>query len=295
MLRLTTALLVCLFSSIACAQTNSLKEAITSIIKNKQANVGVAIIYNQTDTLTVNNDDEYPTMSVYKFHQSLAVLDYLDTHSISLDSKIFLKKEDLRENAYSPLRDLYPDGNMEMPIRDLIKYAVSKSDNNASNILFDYLLGTKATDLYLRSLGYTFFLISATEREMDLQFENQYLNWTTPLEAVKLMDQLLYTNILSGEYKNFLIQALVDTETGANKLKGLLPKNVVVGHKTGNSSRNTEGVKVADNDLGFVYLPSEKSYSIGVFVKDSKETDEVNASMIAQINKAVYDFYLHKN
>ncbi len=295
MLKLTTTLLVCLFSSIACAQTNTLRETITSIVKNKQANVGVAIIYNQTDTLTVNNDDEYPTMSVYKFHQSVAVLNFLDSHSISLDEKIHLKEEYLRNDTYSPLRDLHPNGDIEISLRDLIEYAVTKSDNNASDALFDYLIGPKATDLYLRSLGHRSFLISSTERTMEKCFNNQYLNWTSPLEAVKLIEQVLYTDILSDTYKKFLIQALVNTETGANKLKGLLPSSVLVGHKTGTSSRSAEGLKAADNDLGFVHLPNGKSYSIGVFVKDSKETDEVNASMIAQINKAVYDFYLHKN
>ena len=48
---------------------------------------------------------------------------------------------------------------------------------------------------------------------------------------------------------------MIDTETGANKLKGMLPAKTVVGHKTGSSDRNADGMKTADNDAGLVILP----------------------------------------
>ena len=38
-------------------------------------------------------------------------------------------------------------------------------------------------------------------------------------------------------------QTMIDTETGANKLKGMLPAKTVVGHKTGSSDRNADGMK----------------------------------------------------
>lgn len=277
------------------AQTDALSAHISSIIKDKKADVGVAVIYNGVDTIVVNNDLKYPTMSVYKFYQSLAVLNFLESNSISIDEKLFIKKENLRTDTYSPLFETYPNGNVEMSIRDLIEYAVSMSDNNASDLLFDYLVGPKATDLYLRSLGLTAFRISTTEREMEVRFENQYLNWTTPLEAARLIDMLLKADIVMGEYKECIMESLLGTQTGLNKLKGQLPSHVVVGHKTGMSSRNEKGVKAADNDLGFIYMPNGDIISIGVFVKDSKETDEINASIIAEIAKAVYDFYVSKD
>ena len=53
------------------------------------------------------------------------------------------------------------------------------------------------------------------------------------------------------ELKDFLWQTMIDTETGANKLKGMLPAKTVVGHKTGSSDRNADGMKTADNDAGY--------------------------------------------
>ena len=46
------------------------------------------------------------------------------------------------------------------------------------------------------------------------------------------------------ELKDFLWQTMIDTETGANKLKGMLPAKTVVGHKTGSSDRNADGMKI---------------------------------------------------
>ena len=55
---------------------------------------------------------------------------------------------------------------------------------------------------------------------------------------------------------------MIDTETGANKLKGMLPAKTVVGHKTGSSDRNADGMKTADNDAGLVILPDGRKYYI---------------------------------
>ena len=79
------------------------------------------------------------------------------------------------------------------------------------------------------------------------------------------------------------------TETGANKLKGMLPAKTVVGHKTGSSDRNADGMKTADNDAGLVILPDGRKYYIAAFVMDSYETDEDNANIIARISRMVYD------
>ena len=65
---------------------------------------------------------------------------------------------------------------------------------------------------------------------------------------------------------------MIDTETGANKLKGMLPIETVVGHKTGSSDRNADSMKTADNDAGLVILPdSRKYYGLATFIMDSRD------------------------
>ena len=85
---------------------------------------------------------------------------------------------------------------------------------------------------------------------------------------------------------------MAETSTGTNRLKGLLPKGTEVAHKTGSSGQE-DGLTAAFNDVGIVKLPNGKHYAIAVFITDSKEDDENNAAIIAEISKAVWDYYNH--
>lgn len=274
---------------------NSLRQDIQGIIEEKNATVGVAIIFNGTDTLTINNQYRYPTMSVYKFHQALAVLDNLNRRNLPLEQQIYISKPALHPDTHSPLRDAKPDGNFYMPIKELIQYSVSQSDNNACDILFSFLGGTNYVEKYIKNLGIMQIAITATEKEMHDDHSKQYASWTTPYAAAELLEKFKQQDDwFPTKYKNFLWDSLIETSTGKDKIKGLLPPNTIVGHKTGTSFRNAQGLKVADNDLGFIELPNGKQLSIAVFIVNSMEDDKTNAAIIAQISKAAYDYYKAK-
>lgn len=266
----------------------SLREQIQAIIQNKKATVGVAVIFEGKDTLTVNNQYHYPMMSVFKFPLALAVLDYWDKRKMPLTDQIMVREADLLPNTYSPMRETHPKGGL-FSVGELLQYSVSQSDNNACDILFRTVEGTEAVNTYIASLGIKDFTIVATEAEMHEKTENQYLNWTTPLSAVRLLELFLQKDLFAPEYKDFLEKLMIETVTGPDKIKSLLPADVIVGHKTGNSSRDEAGMKIADNDLAFVRLPDGKSYSIAVFVMNSMEDDATNAAIIAEISKVVYE------
>lgn len=295
MKRLTLVLFILTFFINTYADNNDLilKNEIIAAIKNKKATIGVAIIYDGKDTLTINNGYRYPTMSVYKFYQALAVLNYLEANNIALDSTLLIKKADLHPDTYSPLREKHTDidSDFEMSIGELLKYSVSKSDNNACDILFTYLGGTKYVDDYIKKIGIDNTQIMATELEMNKDDENQYLNWTTPLSAAYALDKFLRDDLFVKQNKDFLVNTLIETSTGTDKIKALLPKETIVGHKTGSSSRNEYGIKIADNDLAFVLLPNKKIYTIAIFVMNSMEDDATNAAIIADVSKVVFDFY----
>lgn len=293
MKRLITFCLFVCCTSLAFAQTNRLMDQLKSIIADKNATVGVAIILNGSELMTINNQYRYPMMSVYKFHQALAVLDYVTKNDQTLNTEIFVKKSELRPDTYSPLRDNYPAGDFMITIGDLLRYSISQSDNIACDILFKYIGGPDVVHKYVEKLGVKDVSIELTEKEMAESDMNQYQNWCKPSSAVLLMETFLQNDLFPRPYKVFLERALIETTTGPDKLKGLLPKNqVMVGHKTGSSDRNEFGVKIADNDLGFVLLPNGAHYSIAVFVMNSKETDKTNAAIIAKISKTVYDYFL---
>lgn len=283
-------LLACCASGFA--QTNQLMDDLKSIISGKKATVGVAIIFNGSELMTINNQYRYPMMSVYKFHQALAVLDYVAKNDQTLNTELFVKKSELRPDTHSPLRDNYPAGDFMITIGDLLRYSISQSDNIACDILFKHIGGPNVVHKYVEGLGVKDVSIELTEKEMEESDMNQYQNWCKPSSAVLLMETFLQNDLFPRPYKLFLERALIETVTGPDKLKGLLPnKQVMIGHKTGSSNRNEFGVKIADNDLGFVLLPNGAHYSIAVFIMNSRETDEKNAAITAQISKTVYDYF----
>jgi beta-lactamase class A len=163
-----------------------LQEQLRRMVADKKAQVGIAVILDGRDTLTVNNDVRYPMMSVFKFHQALAVADACGQRGVSFDTLVHVRPDDLHPDTYSPLRDKYPDGNLSLSVGELLKYTLHLSDNNACDILFRVFGGPAATDEYLRSMGLRDFAIEVTEDDMHRDLADCYRNWTTPLEAVRM-------------------------------------------------------------------------------------------------------------
>lgn len=269
-----------------------LRKNITEIIQDKNATVGVALIVNGKDTLTINNDFHYPTQSTYKFHLALAVLDYMHKHNVSLQDELFIKKEELLPHTWSPIREAYPAGNCHLSLADLLAYTVSQSDNNGCDILFRYVGGVEVVDAYIRSLGLSDFAIAATEEEMHGPWEAQYTNWSTPYTAAGVLEAFRTQQLLPREFHDFLWNTMVETSTGLNKIKVFLPEDVIVAHKTGSSYRNEDGLNAAENDIAIIWLPNGVEYSLAVFVADSMEDDATNCKMIADVSKVVYDYLM---
>lgn len=275
------------------ARNGSLERAVRALTDSVRATVGVAVVFGDGDTLVVNNGHRYPTMSVYKFHQALAVLDHLERRGLPLTTRIPVRKSDLLPDTWSPLREACPGGG-RFTVAELLAYSVAQSDNNVCDLLFRFLGGPEIVNRYIAGLDAGEAAIVADEKTMHRHTDNQYLNWTTPLAAVRLLERFRRGELLSAAYGDFLLETMFATETGPDKLRGLLPADVAVAHKTGSAFRDAQGVMVADNDIGIVRLPDGRSYSIAVFVMDSREDDRTNAAVIARISRLVYDSFSGK-
>lgn len=64
------------------------------------------------------------------------------------------------------------------------------------------------------------------------RIENQYLNRSTPTATARLIETFFENRLFASKYKKFLIRIMTETSTGQDKLKGLLPPDCTVGHKT---------------------------------------------------------------
>ena len=281
--------------SIGKCNLDSLRTEITAYLADKKAEVGVGVMCLESgDTMTIGNQRKYPMQSVYKFHLALAILDMVDNGKLSLEQKFTLTKKDLPPNTWSPIREKYPDGNIELTLSDIIDYTVAQSDNNGCDILFRLTGGPKAVEKYIKSLGIEPISIKTTEEQMHKAWKVQFTNWTRPLAAVQLLAQFYNGRILSAECFSFLYNSMLGTKTGPKRLRELLPKGTETANKTGTSGANGKGISAATNDIGIITLPGGRHVAIAVFVSNSKENHDTNERIIAEIAKMSWDCMAEK-
>lgn len=282
-----------LFSSLPGQDSTSLvplREKCEAIIKDFPGVVGVGVRdLNSGKWFVLNGDKRFPMQSVFKLPLAMAVLDKAYKKGLSLEEEIHIDKADLLPNTWSPLRDSFPLGNVDLTLDELLSYTVSQSDNNACDILFRWLGGPVKAQEYIRSLGIIDMTIATTEAEMHKDWMVQYTNWCTPDAMLELLVKLYDQKALSPEATDFLMRLMVETNTGPKRLKGLLPDEIMVAHKTGSSGYNDEGVSAATHDLGILILPDGVYYAVVVLITGTAAKVEACEQVIAQIAKAVVE------
>jgi beta-lactamase class A len=270
----------------------TLREQLEKVVAPYRATVGISVRTldgKHKDSLAIGNDHHYPTMSTYKFPLGLAVIDRVRKKELSLDRQIHVTKEQMHPGTYSPMRDKYPEGNVDLTVGDLLYYAVSQSDNNATDVLFELLGGTKRVEQYIHGLGFTDIAIRATEYQMGEEGQ-LYANWSSPSEMTRLLAYAFNEGPQDKSF-NYLKKLMLESPTGMNRIRGLLPEGTRVADKTGTSGTDEQGITAAVNDVGILYLPDGRRLALAIFVSDSRESRETNEYIIAKIAQTVYAYY----
>lgn len=269
---------------------DELRKRLHAYVDTLDATVGVAVITAEDDSLTVNNDIRYPMMSVFKFHQALALSDYMAGKHLPLETRIRIKPEDLQlKGTWSPLRDKYPNGGVELTIADLMTYTLRQSDNLACDILFDRFMPPKAVDAFIKKQGIDDVSIQYNETAMSNDHDLCYDNWSTPYSTALLVDRFIDKKIVGDPYFTFIRDLMLGCATGTSRLaqpfKGQARQ---LGHKTGSGYVNEKGEIVACNDIGFILSANgDKRYVIAVFVRESGLPEKATEKIIATISGMV--------
>lgn len=296
-IKLTFTLILLFFSLTIFSQNkknSKLQSEIEKIISNKKADIGVSIIgIKKKDITQINGDKFYPMLSTVKFPIAIAILNKVQKKELSMNQKIFIKKEELLENPdnWSPFKEKYPNGNLYISLEEALSWMVSYSDNNLTDILLRLIGGPKTVENFINSKN---FIIKNDEEDMHKDWNSQFINQITPNEAISLLKQLSNEKILNKTYSAWLYNAMLNNITGLNRIKGNLPKDVKVAHRTGTSFTNDNGMTGAINDFGIIELPNNRKIFIAVFVHDTYENFKDSEKIIAEISKVTYDYYLNK-
>lgn len=270
-----------------------LADTISKIVSGYPGEIGVALIINNTDTITVNNRAVYPLMSVFKVHQAMAVCNDFDCRGLTLDSLIDIKRTELDSMTWSPMLKEHKDAEFRLTVKDLLRYTLKLSDNNASNLMFERLVGVAETDSFIATVvPRSSFRIACTERDMSVDRSRAYTNSTSPLGAAILMNRLFTDSLISGAKQGFIKNTLKECATGNDRITAPLlgKEGVVVAHKTGSGYTTEKGVLIALNDVAYISLSDNMRYTLAVFVKDFHGDATQASNAISHISAVVYSY-----
>lgn len=294
---LNTALLLILFmGSNACKAQQDLTELrkqVNTLVASQKSNIGFAMIHiERKDTLTVNNNMKFPMQSVYKFPLAMYILHLVDEGYLSLNRKVHITKQDVTPETWSPLKTKYPEGNVDLTVADLLFYSVSGSDNIACDLLFNLAKEPMQVTNYLKTLGYNDIILLSTEGEMHHNGLLQFKNTSSPFSMSQLLAGFYKQQYLSDSSNRFLMNLMTESTNSPKRIKGLLPTETIVAHKTGTGGEDENDIRSACNDVGIITLPNGEHIALTLFVTHSKEPFENDEKIMARLSKAVYDFYV---
>jgi beta-lactamase class A PER len=287
-------LFIATYSLAAFAQSPLLKEQIERIVTGKNATVGVAVWGpDDLEPLLVNPFEKFPMQSVFKLHLAMLVLHQVDQGKLDLNQSVRVRRSEVLQNTWAPIMKEYQGDEFSVPLQQLLQYSVSYSDNVACDLLFELVGGPAALHAYIQSIGIKETEVVANEAQMHADDQVQYKNWTSMQGAAQMLRMFQQNSQLSDRSHALLWKWMVETTTGPERLKGLLPVGTVVAHKTGTSGIKA-GKTAATNDVGVIILPDGRPLLVAVFVKDSTESERINEAIIAQVAKMAYQFELKK-
>jgi beta-lactamase class A len=266
-----------------------LRQQIQTIARDAHGKVSVACsLPGSTLNCDLNPNAQPPMQSVFKLPLAVTVLHEIEQGTFSLDqSERFLPQDRILPNVYSPLQDKYPNGGVDVPLRELLRLTVSVSDNVAADILLRLLGGPNAVNTYISGLGISGFHLQDSEADLHHDASAQYRNWFEPAGAVQLLGRISDHSPLSAEHTQLLLGWMTQ-DLRTKRLEGNLPAEVRVAHKSGTSDVDN-GVAHATNDIGLIPLPDGRRIAIAVFVTDSTADQDTREQVIARIARAAYD------
>lgn len=275
---------------------DKLQQSLTEFVKDKDANIGVAVIIDGRDTISVNGDKEFPMLSVYKFPIALAFAEHCRNRNLPFDYPVSVFPEDLHPDTYSPMTEkilassrLTTD-TLKMPAIQLTAHMLQQSDNNASDIVLRETGGAESVDSYLRTLGISQVNVRNSEADMHTDQKLCYDNTATPIAMASLVDKF------DREFKDSIsleIRRLMETcATGTGRLaQPLSGSNALIGHKTGTGFILPDGRIMAVNDVGYIHMPDNgRRYSIAVFIENSGYDMTDTESIIAEISRIAFSY-----
>jgi beta-lactamase class A len=303
------------------AALQRLEREMARLAKVGGGTVGVTAIHIETGRrVSLNGKERFPMASTVKVPIAVQLFTRIDKGEVRLDDMIKIEAKDLHPGS-GTISDLFNKPGLALSVRNLTELMLLISDNSATDVVLRLAGGGQQVTARMKAIGINGISVDRSTANLiadwvgvtNLPPESE---WTpelfdTKAEAVKpeerlaaakkfdsdprdtstpdgMADLLLHIHrkdILKKESAELLLDIMLRCRTGDARLKGLLPQGTDVAHKTGTIGGST-------NDVGIIKLPDGTHVAIAAFVKSSEKEIPVRERAIAEIARAVHDFFL---
>lgn len=217
----------------------------TKLEREFKARLGVYAVDTGTGREVAWNEGErFAYASTFK---ALAAGAVLDEYSLDgMDRRITYSRADLI--AHSPVTEKHVETGMTLS--QLCDGAVRYSDNTAANLLLDALGGPRILDSTLKEIGDDVTRMERREPELSRWVPGETRDTTTPRALARDLRAYVLGDVLPKDERAQLTKWLRTNTTGDELIRAGVPRNWVVGDKTGTGSGYG-----ARNDIAVVWPP----------------------------------------
>lgn len=272
----------------------ALKAAVDSISQQSDATLAVALIdLSSPATFFFNENIRMHAASTMKVPVMIEVFRQADQGLFKLSDKAQVRNQFTSILDQSPF-SLTPEDEADdftfkrigrtMTIFDLVYEMITVSSNLATNILMERVQAANVTRT-MRELGAD--SIRVLRGVSDLKAYDAGLNNTTTARDLALLLQAIATGQAGTPLACTKMLAIMLDTADRSMLPAALPANVRVAHKTGSIT----GIQ---HDAGIIFLPDGRSYVL-VLLAQNVSNVATTVTQLAQISRAVYDWYLGQN
>ena len=251
---------------------------------------------------SVDAERRMPQQSVSKLWVAMTALDAIDTGRIGLEDRVTIQRGDLTL-FHQPIAALVKGAGYTTSVRDLLRRAMTSSDNTANDRLMSHVGGPGAVRAFIARKQLGDIRFGPGERQ--LQAGTAGLTWKQDMAMGRAFEaaraklppdvrQAAYRNyvanpidgaapsaitaalvrlklgmLLSRESTAYLIDTMESAKTGKYRMRGAVPPGWSFGHKTG-TGQNLLSRTAGYNDVGLLTAPDGRSYAIAVMIGDTR-------------------------
>jgi beta-lactamase class A len=265
-----------------------------------------------------------PQQSVSKLWVAATALELADQGALDLDDKRAIIRDDLTV-FHQPVREIVlRDGVHVLTWRELLEQAITRSDNTANDILLRRVGGPEAVRAFLAtheissvrfgpgeramqsaiagldwrpsySIGNAFFeardqVPGARRRSAFEGYVTDPVDGASPLAVAGALAKLARGELLGQDRSAYLIAVMGNTRSGPNRLKGALPPDWQIAHKTG-TGQFFDGEQSGYNDVGIITAPDGARYAIAVMIARTRLPVPERMDFMHEVVEAVIAYH----